>query len=84
MKKEFVECEVCKKRAFSEKQQRKENWLLLHGGSVRGISVWLDKPRKRSKNVSASYMLSVGFRDRDYDFCSIDCLVKALKGKESI
>ena len=72
-------CEVCYAVAHSEKQMRRQNWILISGGSANGISVWLEKPRK-----PGSYMLRVGFKERPYHFCGIDCLVKALKGKESI
>jgi hypothetical protein len=84
MNQQISVCEVCKKRAWSEKQKREENWLKMNGGILHGISVWLEKPRKHIKGTSDSYMLTVGFKEREYDFCSITCLVKALKGKESI
>ncbi len=73
-------CEICKKKARDEKQKRAENWIRLNGGSCQGISVWLEKPRGKTK----SFMHSVGWQVREYDFCSIECLVKALKAKESI
>lgn len=80
MKKEYRECEICGKRGYNEKQLRRENWLEIHGDCCQGISVWLEKPR--SKN--GSFMITVGYEHRDYDFCSIACLAKALKGKKSI
>lgn len=73
-------CEMCEKVATSETQKRKEHWLELKGGTLAGIRVWLDKPRR----ATGGYMHYVGFRNRDYDFCNIACLVKALKAKESI
>ena len=84
MKKEISICEVCKRIAQNEKQKRKENWLQLSGGCLHGISVWLKKPREHKEGVCDSYMLTVGWQDRRYDFCSIKCLVKALKGTVSI
>ena len=73
-------CEICKKEAKDEKQKRIENWIRLDGGSCQGIHIWLEKPRMKN----GSFMHSVGWKDREYDFCSIQCLVKALKAKESI
>lgn len=73
-------CEMCEKIATSEAQKRKEHWLELKGGILAGIEIWLDKPRKKN----GGYMHHVGFRDRDYDFCSVACLIKALNSKESI
>jgi hypothetical protein len=80
MKIESFKCELCSAKAANEKQLRKENWLRIRGGSLAGVSVWLDTPR----NAGGSMMLTVGWQDKEYDFCSIDCLVKALKGTESI
>lgn len=84
MEKEITECEICKKVAKDEKQKRAENWLVMYGGILHGISTWLEKPRVKKKGVANTYMHTVGWKDREYDFCSIDCLVKALKRKESI
>lgn len=84
MEKKIYVCENCKKVAESEKELRKNNWLQINGGSTHGISVWLDKPRKHKKGIADSFMLTIGWRDREYHFCSIKCLVKLLKGNESI
>jgi hypothetical protein len=84
MEKKIFICEYCGNTAESEKQLRKENWLQIHGGIMRGISIWLDKPRETKKGVSSSFMLTIGYQDREYHFCSIKCLVKLLKGKKSI
>ena len=84
MEQKISVCEICGKEATCEKQKRKENWIELNGGSLYGISIWLDKPRKHKEHVADCYMLTVGWQNRVYDFCSIKCLVKALKGKESI
>jgi hypothetical protein len=73
-------CEICKKEAKDEKQKRAENWIRLNGGSSLGLSVWLGKPRHKN----GGFMHTIGFKTGEYDFCSIECLVKALKGKESI
>ena len=75
-----TKCEMCPKVAKDNAQLRKENWLRIRGGSSTGIMVWLEKPRK----VHTEYVLTVGVDGRDYDFCSTECLVKALEGQESI
>lgn len=80
MELKYTRCEMCQAVAKDEKQLRREHWLQIHGGSLSGVSVWLDKPREKD----GGFMLTVGFRDRQYDFCSIDCLAKALRGTESI
>jgi hypothetical protein len=80
MEQPYWKCDVCGAKAFTEGFKRANNWLVMRGGSLSGISVWLKKPRSKGK----SYMLTVGFKERGYDFCSIACLVKALKAKESI
>ena len=79
MEKKISFCEICGKQANDEGKKRKGNWLEIKGGAFQGISVWLEKPRKNT-----NFMLTVGFKDRIYDFCSIKCLVKALEGTESI
>lgn len=84
MIKTTFECEVCKKTAIDEEQKRKENWIEVRGGATYGIYVWLEEPRQRKKNVADTFMLHVGFRDRQYHFCSTECLVQALESKESI
>jgi hypothetical protein len=84
MEKKIYVCENCKKIAENEKQLRKENWLELHGGATQGISIWLKNPRKHIKDVTDSFMLTIGWQGRDYHFCSIKCLVALLKGNESI
>jgi hypothetical protein len=84
MKKEISICEICKSRAENDEQKRKENWLEIKGGTLHGVSVWLEKPRFHKKGVCDSFMLTVGWQSRDYHFCSIKCLVKALRGKHSI
>jgi len=84
MEKKISVCEICKKVAKDDKQKRKENWLKINGGCTYGISVWLEKPRVHKRGVADSFMHTVGWQNREYDFCSIECLVKALKGKESI
>ena len=78
MEKKHYHCEMCPAVASSEKELRKGNWIRLLGDG--GISVWLDKPRGKSGVM----MLTVGYKKRRYDFCSIKCLVKALNGTESI
>ena len=80
MRKDFYICEICGKKAFSEKDLRLGNWIRVQGGTCKGIEVWLEKPREKGR----SFMLSIGYQERDYDFCSIECLVSALKGKNSI
>lgn len=72
-------CEICGAQA-DEKQKRHENWIEFMGGSLNGISIWLEKPRMKDHGL----MLCVGFQDRHYHFCSIACLTTALKSKESI
>jgi len=85
MEKLIYLCENCKKVAQNEKELRKNNWLQMRGDSTHGISVWLDKPRKKHKEgYSDSFMLTVGWQSRDYHFCSVKCLVKLLEGKESV
>jgi hypothetical protein len=84
MEKTIYICENCKKVAESEKELRKENWLEIRGDITHGIKVWLDKPRKHKDGVPDSFMLTVGYKERDYHFCSIKCLVKLLEGKESV
>jgi len=80
MKREYYKCEMCRKEARGEKQLRKENWLRIKGGLGSGVHVWLSKPREKN----AGYMIHIGYAKKDYDFCSIDCLVKALEGKKSM
>ena len=84
MEKKIFVCENCKAVAQDEKEMRQKNWLQLRGGSTLGISVFLEKPRKIKKGVSASYMLTVGFQSRDYHFCSTKCLTALLNGTESV
>lgn len=84
MEKKISICEICGKRAEDEKQKRKENWLQIRGDICGGISTWLEKPRIKKEGVVESFMHTVGWRSRTYDFCSIKCLVKALQSKESI
>ena len=84
MEKKISVCEICGKKADDERYKRKENWLRMQGGGLHGISVWLEKPRSRKKGVCDAFMLHVGYQDREYDFCSIECLCKALRGNESI
>jgi hypothetical protein len=83
MEKKIYLCENCKKVAEDEKQLRRDNWLQIRGDATHGISVWLEKPRKHKKGVSDSFMLTIGWQNRDYHFCSIKCLVKLLKGNDS-
>jgi hypothetical protein len=73
-------CEICKNEARSIEQKRAENWIEINGGSLQGIGIWLEKPRYKS----GGFIHSVGYKSRKYHFCSIDCLVKALKAKQSI
>ena len=61
-------------------QLRKENWIRVQGGSATGVMVWLEKERKKG----GGFTLSVGVKGRNYDFCSVGCLIDALEGKESI
>ena len=84
MEQTICKCEMCKKVAKDEKQKRHENWIEVDGGLLKGIQVWLEKPRKHKKGITASFMIHIGWQERLYHFCSIDCLVKALKGSESI
>jgi hypothetical protein len=83
MEKIIYLCENCGKSVNSEKELRRDNWLQIRGDSTHGIGVWLEKPRKHKDGVPDSYMLTIGWQDREYHFCSIKCLVKLLKGKES-
>jgi len=80
MELKYYQCEICEKRVFSKEELRKENWLEMGGGMLGGIMVWLDKPRCRG----GGYIHRVGLTSREYHFCSIDCLIKALKAKKSI
>lgn len=81
MKKEFYECEVCALRAYSEQELRRDEWLQINGGPGGGISVLLDKSRRKEPQA---FCLTVGFQSRHYHFCSVKCLVRALQGKDSI
>ena len=83
MEKQIFVCEKCGKIAQDQKQLRKENWLMISGGILKGIEIWLDKPRKHKEGVSDSFMIHIGWKERDYHFCSIKCLVKLLKANES-
>jgi len=80
MKKEITLCNICKKQAIKERQQRKENWLQLSGQ----LRVWLNEPRFKKKGMAESYMHSVGWQNDITDFCSIKCLLKAINSKQSI
>jgi hypothetical protein len=84
MEKKIYLCENCKKVAESVKELRRDNWLQINGDITHGISIWLDKPRKHKEGVSDSFMITIGWQNREYHFCSIKCLVKLLKGNESI
>jgi hypothetical protein len=84
MEKKIYVCENCKKVAESQKELRKQNWLQISGDITHGINIWLDKPRKHKEGVSDSFMITIGYQNRDYHFCSIKCLKKLLNGNESI
>ena len=84
MEKKIFECDNCKAIADDEAQLREENWISIHGGIDKGIRVWLKTPRKKIKGVSESYIILVGWKDREYHFCSIECLSEALNGDESV
>jgi hypothetical protein len=85
MKKEYRQCEICGKKAEDVKQLRQENWIEIKGNYPYPLSVWLEKPREeKSSYVLSDFMISIGLEPRTYDFCSIECLVKVLKGNKSI
>jgi predicted metal-binding protein len=75
-KKTVTICNVCGKESQNEEQQRHENWLQLKGQ----LNVWLERPRAKGSN----YMHSVGWKDQGEDFCSLECLVTALKADVSL
>lgn len=78
MKAEIDICEICKKEARSVEVKCRDNWVELDG--VSKIRIWLESPRVKNEG----FMHTVGWQGRDYHFCSIECLIKALKQKESI
>ena len=80
MELKILVCEICNKEARTMEQKRKENWIKIDGGTHQGICVWLESPRKKGQNL----MHHVGRQNREYDFCSIDCLIKALNAAELI
>ncbi len=65
-------CNECGKEAKDEKAKRHEEWIELCGR----LQVWLE--RSRQKKVQ-SFMHTIGWKDGHADFCSIACLLKALK-----
>lgn len=43
-----------------------------------------DEHNRQQRRIEYADMHTVGYKSRGYDFCSIDCLVNALRADQSI
>lgn len=79
MELKYYKCEMCCKTAVGEKKLRRNEWLEIEAGGT-GIRTWLEKPRKGNN----TFIHQVGMQNREYHFCSIECLCRALRATDSM